>query len=333
MFDTRDAPSVTKNAGADGMPEVDANVDPDQEFGMGWFPGYAVDVETGQRLEIFWGENSLYDGRSIGGEDFTADDNGNDMIWNPSEVLFQPTPGAPLNIYNFSGGAQHYFYVTKLPYDGGEYLESRLNPHPSRSRKVNGIREVIYAGFPLLSPGSQLLSYENGIIPNDATIKLRVNNKYDYADGTEDATGYPTYRFSLDGKAAGDNDAAAIEREMEMINVVPNPYYGFSSYEDDGFETTVKITNLPAKATITIYTLDGKFIREYDRDETPTMLRGAGRPVGTRQISPALEWDLKNFRGIPVSGGVYLIHVDAPGLGQRTLKFFGVQRQFDPTGL
>ncbi|MFT4685495.1 MAG: hypothetical protein ACI92C_001518 [Neolewinella sp.] len=333
MFDTRDAPSVTKNAGADGLPEVDANVDPDQEFGMGWFPGYAVDVETGQRLEIFWGENSLYDGRSIGGEDFTADDNGNDMIWNPSEVLFQPTPGAQLNVYNFSGGAQHYFYVTKLPYDGGEYLESRLNPHPSRSRKVNGIREIIYAGFPLLSPGSQLLSYENGIIPNDATIKLRVNNKYDYADGTEDATGYPTYRFSLDGKAAGDNDAAAIEREMEMINVVPNPYYGFSSYEDDGFETTVKITNLPAKATITIYTLDGKFIREYDRDETPTMLRGAGRPVGTRQISPALEWDLKNFRGIPVSGGVYLIHVDAPGLGQRTLKFFGVQRQFDPTGL
>ena len=335
MFDTRDAPSVTKNAGADGLPEVDTNADPDRELGMGWFPGYAVDVETGQRLEIFWGENSLYDGRSIGEEGFTAQSNGNDMIWNPSDVVLDPVPGPPTSgIYSYPLGGQHYFYVTKLPYDGGEYLESRLNPHPSRSRKVNGIREIIWAGFPLLSPGSQLLSYEDGIVPNDATIKLRVNNKYDFAEGTEDANGYPTYRFSVDGKAAGDNDAAGIERELDMINVVPNPYYGFSSYEDSPLETNVKITNLPARATVTIYSLDGKFIRKYERDEVPTMLRRQEtRAVGQRQISPALEWDLKNFRGIPVSGGVYLIHVSAPGLGERTLKFFGVQRQFDPTGL
>ena len=161
-----------------------------------------------------------------------------------------------------------------------------------------------------------------------------MNNKYDFAEGTEDANGYPTYRFSVDGKAAGDNDAAGIERELDMINVVPNPYYGFSSYEDSPLETNVKITNLPARATVTIYSLDGKFIRKYERDEVPTMLRRQEtRAVGQRQISPALEWDLKNFRGIPVSGGVYLIHVSAPGLGERTLKFFGVQRQFDPTGL
>jgi len=30
---------------------------------------------------------------------------------------------------------------------------------------------------------------------------------------------------------------------------------------------------------------------------------------------------------------VYLIHVDAPGVGQRTLKWFGTNRQFDPSGL
>ena len=29
--------------------------------GMGWFPGYAIDVETGQRLNIFFGENSVFD--------------------------------------------------------------------------------------------------------------------------------------------------------------------------------------------------------------------------------------------------------------------------------
>ncbi len=179
-----------------------------------------------------------------------------------------------------------------------------------------------------------MLSYADGIVPNEARIKLRVNNKYEYAEGTEDSNGYPTYRFSIDGKAANNNlDEVGVARALEMINVVPNPYYAFSTYEDSQFETNVKITNLPAQATVTIYSLDGKFIRKYDRDEAPTQLRGDNRPVGTRQISPALEWDLRNYRGIPVASGVYLIHVAAPGLGERTLKFFGVQRQFDPSGL
>jgi hypothetical protein len=178
------------------------------------------------------------------------------------------------------------------------------------------------------------LSYADGIIPNDVRIKLRVSNKYGYAEGTEDTNGYPTYRFAFDGKSSNkDLDDVAVNRALDMINIVPNPYYAFSTYEDSQFETNVKITNLPARATVTIYSLDGKFIRKYERDEAPTMLRGVGRPVGSRQISPALEWDLRNFRQIPVASGVYLIHVQAPGLGERTLKFFGVQRQFDPSGL
>lgn len=334
MFDTRDAPSVTKEADDNGLPVVDTSIDPDLERGMGWFPGYAYDVETGQRLEIFWGENSLYDGRELGDEGFTAQANGNDMIWNPSDVILDPIPGPGLNLYDFVAGGQHFFYVTQLPYDGGEFLESRLEPRTTGSRKVNGLREVMWTGFPILSPGSELLSYADGIIPNDVTIKLRVNNKYGYAEGTDDANGYPTYRFTIDGKQAADDlTDAGVDRALEMINVVPNPYYAYSSYEDSQFETNVKITNLPAQATVTIYSLDGKFIRKYERDEAPAMLRGAHRPVGQRQISPALEWDLKNFKGIPVSSGIYLIHVAAPGLGERTLKFFGVQREFDPSGL
>ena len=33
--------------------------------GMSWFPGYAYDVETGERLNIFFGENALYNGDVI----------------------------------------------------------------------------------------------------------------------------------------------------------------------------------------------------------------------------------------------------------------------------
>ena len=196
------------------------------------------------------------------------------------------------------------------------------------------MRNVTWAGFPLLSPGSELLSYEDGIIPNDVRIKLRVDSEFEKEEGSlgEDDD-YPTYQFTISGSEANNElDQEGITRALDMINVVPNPYYGFSDYEDGANQTDVKITNLPARSTVTIYSLDGKFIRQYDRDEEPTDLRGDNRPFGIRQTSPALNWDMNNYRGIPVASGVYLIHVEAPGLGERTLKFFGIKREFDPSG-
>jgi hypothetical protein len=86
----------------------------------------------------------------------------------------------------------------------------------------------------------------------------------------------------------------------------------------------VKITNLPAKCIVTIYSLDGKFIRQYNRAEQYSAYK---------QYLPAIEWDMKNSKGIPVASGVYLIHVNAEGLGERTVKWFGIGRQFDPSGL
>ena len=121
---------------------------------------------------------------------------------------------------------------------------------------------------------------------------------------------------------------------MRAINAVPNPYYGYSPYETSQFSTTVKITNLPAVCTVTIYSLDGKFIRQYKRNEVRTPIDTRSNPaLLSSQIVPDLEWDIKNSKGIPVASGVYLIHIDAPGLGSRVLKWFGVQRKFDPTGL
>jgi hypothetical protein len=52
-----------------------------------------------------------------------------------------------------------------------------------------------------------------------------------------------------------------------------------------------------------------------------------------KQIAPDVEWDMKNSRGISVASGVYLIHINAPEVGERTIKWFGIARQFDPSGL
>ena len=43
----------------------------------------------------------------------------------------------------------------------------------------------------------------------------------------------------------------------------------------------------------------------------------------------SVEWNLKNFKNIPISSGLYLIHVDVPDVGERVLKWFGVIRPPD----
>ena len=63
QFELRGDYSVGKNdQNGDGKPDPDGAVDANGKplYGMGWFPGYAVDIETGKRLNIYFGENSCY---------------------------------------------------------------------------------------------------------------------------------------------------------------------------------------------------------------------------------------------------------------------------------
>jgi len=323
-FDLRASPNVSKDdANGDGLP------DPDTEnpgTGFGWFPGYAIDVETGQRLNIFFAENSAYG-------TFTQPElnNGRDMIFNPSSFLSLGS-SADGSLLPYIAGGQHFVYVTKQAYDGCKNLEASFRG-PSLS-KLRAVREITWAGLMMLRSGTQLKSYKDGLIPRDVVLKLRVKNPYAVKPTTAGSrNGYPVYRFVVEGKQAEELSAANYSEALKQINVAPNPYYGFSDYETSQFTTTIKITNLPAKCVVTIYTLDGKFVRQYRRDESGVVPRGNNRAIDQKQILPDLEWDLKNSKGIPVAGGVYLMHIDAGELGQRTIKWFGINRKFDPSGL
>ena len=47
------------------------------------------------------------------------------------------------------------------------------------------------------------------------------------------------------------------------------------------------------------------------------------------QIVTYIDWDLRNSYSVPVASGVYLIRVEVPGVGERTLKAFIISRNFD----
>ena len=337
-FDLRGSPSVGKDADASDPNKPVGQVLADEQTagltkGMGWFPGYAIDVESGQRLNIFFGENSVFD-PGIG--EYNAGSKGinRDMIFNPNDQYFLNVPqqsiSAATTAYNAFMGGQHMVYVTNTPYDNCLKLRDRLNGG-SEFRKISALNKITWAGMIAATQGQKLLSYKDGLIPNDVTVKLRVNNPFGVLKGKGTNSAHPAYQFKLENISTKKLETTTqVDSSLNMINIVPNPYYGYSAYEINELSTTVKITNLPPKSTITIYTLDGKYLRQFKRDERVTPVNTG---VCNKQFTPDLEWDLKNDKGIPVASGVYLIHITADGLGERTLKFFAINRQFDPSRL
>ena len=123
----------------------------------------------------------------------------------------------------------------------------------------------------------------------------------------------PIYRFNTDDIVADKGNLDVAKDAMEMINVVPNPYYGYNSYEVNQLDNRVKITNLPQRATISIFTVSGTLVRKIKKDDTVS----------------SIDWDLKNDYGIPIASGLYIIHVNAPGIGKKVIKWFGALRPID----
>lgn len=74
----------------------------------------------------------------------------------------------------------------------------------------------------------------------------------------------------------------------------------------------MKITNLPEKCEIKIYSTQGKLVKTF-KDSPVTFL----------------DWLLVNNQAVPVASGVYLIHVEVPGVGERVIKSFVAMRQVD----
>jgi len=312
-------PRRDKSVDKEGRSNGDAGYDAGEgeavnATGMGWFPGYAIDVNTGERLNIAFSENSWLLG-----------ENGADMIWNPTSN-FADNSGVPLF------GGMHFVYVfgakvdgdsQRRIYDRGAWLRGKLN-RPSdvlstaERAAMNGTyREVWKSCFWVMEP---MLAADKELLSTDVKISARIKKPYveRLVDGENE--GFPLYQFSFDNPSVvGDGDR--LISVIDNINVVPNPYYAYSEYETGKRDNRVKITNLPERCEVTIFNMQGALVRSYVKDDPLT----------------SIDWDLKNFTGIPIAGGMYLIHVkieipDENGNMQeyeKILKWYGVLRQPD----
>ncbi|MFA6482282.1 MAG: T9SS type A sorting domain-containing protein, partial [Bacteroidales bacterium] len=155
---------------------------------------------------------------------------------------------------------------------------------------------------------------------NDIKVRLRVVGQYcvgvyDYAvpDSLALNGNKQMYQFNTRDISVVRCDVETAKNALKLIRVVPNPYYGNSAYEFTQLDNIVKITNLPKTCTVSIYSLNGNLVRRFTKDAEVTWL----------------DWDLKNQYGIPIASGAYIIHINAPGIGERIVKFFGALRPQD----
>ncbi len=371
--------SVDKQGVAWGDPgcnQAEALIDT-LNYGCGWFPGYAVNVETGERLNIAFGEDSKQDYN-----------NGRDMMWNPTAELYGQ------NGYTYSFAGRHYIYVfgharSATRYQGfssapvvngkligaGDYSNYvdfagiyKLGFQTNNTKLLNNIwSDAMWVNIPALSDKRYAFS-NPADMPCDVKVRLRVKKAYrpgssglyyttssalvsglvecfvmpqlansaGYTQLTTDMLPSPVnnnfgyYKFSTSDIFSEINNGDMAKNSLALINVVPNPYYAYSTYEKNRTENKIKITNLPNKCRIKIFTLNGTLIRTFDRDVSgqEDLTLTSSDFVHSRRVDYQ-DWDLKNQNGIPIASGLYIIHVDVPGVGEKILKWFGVMRPLD----
>ncbi len=107
---------------------------------------------------------------------------------------------------------------------------------------------------------------------------------------------------------------------LDRIRVVPNPYIATNQFEaQNAFSTgrgprAIKFINLPAECTLRIFTVNGRLVRTLHLNE-------GGNLSALDMLNGTLTWDLLSSDNLTVSYGVYLYHVEAPGLGEKTGTF------------
>jgi hypothetical protein len=114
----------------------------------------------------------------------------------------------------------------------------------------------------------------------------------------------PNDYFTFSTKAANRSNVALAKDQLALVKAVPNPYFAHSSYELDQFNRVIKFTHLPQQCTIRLFTLAGSLVRTIQKNDATSQL----------------TWNLETDNGLPVGSGIYVFHVDAPGVGTKIGK-------------
>ncbi|HNB57442.1 MAG TPA: hypothetical protein PKV06_10785, partial [bacterium] len=125
---------------------------------------------------------------------------------------------------------------------------------------------------------------------------------------------------------------SAKKNSLDKILVVPNPYYGRSTYQKTLFDKQVMLTNLPPVCTIKIFNVAGDLIATLNHNGASNNKRVNTSPLNlateaSSKTTGAEVWDLRNTNGEFVASGMYIAVVEASGYGKKMVKFAVIQEK------
>jgi len=104
-------------------------------------------------------------------------------------------------------------------------------------------------------------------------------------------------------------------KDVEKINVFPNPYYGGHANELNQYHNYVMFNHLPKRAKFRIFNLAGHLVRTLEKDDDTQFYL----------------WDLQNEHRLQAPSGLYIIYIEMPDLQKvKVLKLAIVQREVVP---
>jgi hypothetical protein len=325
VFETGESQTFNEGNAFKGQLRQSASVDsfgnPESSKGLGWFPGYAINLETGVRMNVYFGENSRFRGKGAA-----------NMIWDPDT-------SSKTVLGNAIMGGSQFIYVMNTAYENGDraekdrnFLDANFNQFTGSgvnrtlsAAVANFYRQIAWTCVPLTARNFNLYN-ANGIyqIPTDVKIKARVEKPYKKYLGDESI-----YEFNTIGLAPEDRNDSMKKAAFERMTLVPNPYYAYSSYELNPTQNIVKIVNVPKNSTVSIFTTDGILVRRLKLDDKDVKDEFYGDNSRNVNIDNSIDWDLRTSTGVLIASGIYYVNVETPNVGSKVLKLYATMRAAD----
>ncbi len=245
--------------------------------------------------EVRW--NSLAEHAEVSGTDTTwvYDEPGDTVRSNLSPVT--PSTICPFTIWNVTDNQPAQYLVIENTGSGAE-KPGRWNfgewivIQPQGETGFNTAYDILFA-----------LPSDSGVTP----VYPEKGDVYKLAT-TKPFTGGDKYVFeSKAAKVSG----GMTQNQLDNVYVVPNPYVAYSDAEGPGRtsekrgDRVLQFRNLPQKCTIRIYTITGDLVDTIEKDDFSSMA----------------TWDLLSFEGQRIAYGVYIYHIEVPGVGEKIGRF------------
>ena len=177
-----------------------------------------------------------------------------------------------------------------------------VDPNDAQRPDVIYLLEENEVGQPVYTWQISLSLKSNGENPQPGdTLTVRLKRPFLSSD---------VYRYKM--KAASVS-ADLAKRELDDIRVVPNPYVAAETWEPWNTYTSgrgpreIHFINLPNNCTISIFNVNGTMIDKIEH-------------VSAIDNGTAI-WDVLSKENLEIAYGIYLYHIEAPGIGQKTGTF------------